>query len=295
MLIKEIKEIERDLYTQASDKEKLFYSYLTNESNEININLLGEIDRVCYSAFKNEKIEDVDRIIERNKKSKPVAGSHFSNNLISICAFSLCDEEIKKNELVQFYATHGAKEQFIIHKIFEKDFTLNPQQVISKIDILVHNVLIQKKIENGYEQIIAALENCNDLIDLYLIKQSFLYCNEVNPGTLIQNELLNFHNSITKYVSNSVNIFTGIIILGIIPLLYYFIVNYWDLFGLEPHITAISILTPFFLIALFLAFRFKKTWEDILDSLKLRVVKIIYRTLNMDYNKTILVLNKKEN
>ena len=118
MIIKEIDSIEQGLLSTASDKEKFFYQFLLQKEIQANLEELGEIDKICYAAFTGTKSEELDKIVERNRKSKPVAGSHFSSNLITMCAFALYNKNIEEVELKQFYEVHGFKEQFMLFKVF---------------------------------------------------------------------------------------------------------------------------------------------------------------------------------
>jgi hypothetical protein len=302
ILINEINNIENLLFSKASDKEKFFYQYLSNKNIDVNIDELGEIDKICYAAFTNTRSEDLDKIVERNRKSKPVAGSHFSSNLITLCAFALYDKKIEETELKQFHSKNGFKEQFILFKVFGDSFLPTTNPVDTNISKLVNSVIVKKEYTEGVKNIIASLSNCNDLIELFLIKLTFLACAEIHPDKKIEEnnkalitELTNFNSTLSKRIDKIVNWTIGIIILGLIPAIYYFIVKYWDSLSLEPHLAASGIVLPLSAAAIFLVFKFKKTWEELLANLKLKLVKRLYKRNNLDYDKVIKLIEITEN
>lgn len=107
-------------------------------------------------------------------------------------------------------------------------------------------------------------------------------------------EFSKFHSKITNRVDKIVNWTVGIIICGLIPLIYYFIVAYWQPLDLEPHLTALGIVLPLIAIAAFLVFKFKRTWEEVLENTKSSVVRRFYRWNNVNYTEIIKLIQAGE-
>ena len=150
-------------------------------------------------------------------------------------------------------------------------------------------------------KLIPLLSNCNDLIELFLIKCIFNTYVEIHPNRkmekeneLLVTEFINFHNKITNRVDKTINWIAGISILGLIPLIYYFIVKYWQSLDLEPHLAALQIVIPFIVIVLFLLFNYKSTWEDLLESIKSNVVQQYFHWNQINYSKIMKVIKNKK-
>ena len=302
ILINEITNIENALLLQASDKEKLFYQYLTKKPIDANIDELGEIDKICFSAFTNTKNEELDRIVERNRKAKPVAGSHFSSNLITLCAFALYDKKVEEAELKHFHSKNGLKEQYILFKVFGDNFYPTSKSLGTNIDKLIDSALVKRENTEGVKNMISALSSCNDLTELYLIQLAFSFCAEIHPNKkndeenkALKTEFTNFHLILTKRVDKITNWSLGILLLLSICLICYIIVVYWQPWDLEPKLSAFGIVSPLILIMSFLLFRFKKTWEELLTNIKSHIVQKIYKLNNIDYNKITNMLKPEEN
>ncbi len=128
LLSDEISKSESILLQKCGVNERLFYFFLL-EKQDNNSQLIGDgdIDKVCFSAFTNSGV-DVSKEIQRNINAQPIRGMHFSNNIISLIAFTLKSAEAKGRYLRPYFTSATLSHQFLIAQVFpEMRYSSAPQ------------------------------------------------------------------------------------------------------------------------------------------------------------------------
>lgn len=238
-LIDEILKKENDILQRSGVREKLFYYFLTGKEKDATISIPdGEIDKVCYAAFTDAQI-DISKELQRSLNAAPVRGLHFSNNLLSLIAFSIKSQDAKNKFLIDYFNSNSLVHQFILNKIFHEPILPNNPKVVSDFDKLVNEIFIKKNYGYGEQLLFTAYEKANDLIELYIVREAYQEILKIHPNTDTYNLLKELALSskkivgavqrrIDSYVNVSILLIASVLIVAI-P---YFIKKKWDAWGL---------------------------------------------------------------
>ncbi|MDJ1483098.1 MULTISPECIES: hypothetical protein [Xanthocytophaga] len=298
ILLEDIKRKEEHLLNEVSDKERFFYLYLTKGEISANFSDLGPIDKVCLAAFTKIQNQDLDAIVERNKNARPVAGSHFSYNLISLCAFAIYDRRIVDSHVRDYFQKHGLKDKFIINHLFGNSFILKNENTTSipSIDALIDDIFLKNQFEDALALIIKALEDCSDPIELFIIRQSYSKISQFhsNPAIERENRLLKEELALfTSSVNRKADRFVGILTLSFLPFCFL-IIKWWDEKGLESIFTAWAAAIYILEIGLYQVLKKRFSLDEFLEKLSLRVVKWWFKVHKLDYRIVRKLLEERE-
>lgn len=291
-ILDEISKKEEILFNQSSSKEVLFYSYLTKKDykkNEQGHN--GEVEKVCFSAYANVNF-DVGKEISQGLKTKPVKGFHFSTNIISLIAYSLKSEEIKKTYLTSFFNNSSLTQQFIISQVFNNFIISRLKENETVFDQLINEIVNNTDFEKGEKIILQAFEQVTDLIELYIVRFSYEQIILQHPNTNIEvkyNELSKNFNKLVSSTKRKINrnVNLVVIVFGVIliPTIPYLIKLKWDDWELEPFITGIafsfSVASAIFVIL----FNSNPSWGGSIKSFKNWLLIKWFKSRDIDIEK----------
>lgn len=254
LLIAEIKQKEEQLLEKTSLREKFFYQYLTGGAPPETPANIGDIDRICAVAFGGRgDFNKAKGLIEKSRNVRLKKGIHFSNNLIAVCGFSLLNDSVRKDELVIFFKSQSLKEQFLIAKLFG-EFVLEKSASLNPIEQLIDKVHLQKNPENAANLIFESIKVCDDIVDLYIITDSFKKLIQLRPNRIVEDEAIRLAQevdalitTVERHVNNFVNVCAGTVSLIVAASVIYFTISYWVTLDLEPLFTGISIAAAFIL------------------------------------------------
>lgn len=274
-LFDEIFKKESDILDRSSVREKLFYYFLTDKKLNSSINIPeGEIDKVCYAAFADSRI-DVSKELQRSLNAAPVKGLHFSNNLLSLTAFSIISEEARKKFLNSYFTDCSLAHQFILTKVFPELSLSTSPKLATDFDKLILEVFVNKEYTNGELLLISGLEKVNDLLELYILRASYFEIIKVHPNTETSNNLKELAFSFQMIIDASkrridsyVNVTILIVAFSLIFGIPYFISKKWAAWDLEPYITGIQISIGIFWFAVMILFNSNPDWFKVIQTFK---------------------------
>lgn len=260
-LIDEILKKENDILQRSGVREKLFYHFLTGKGKDSAITIPdGEIDKVCYAAFTDSQI-DISKELQRSLNAAPVRGLHFSNNLLSLIAFSIKSQEAKDKYLNDYFNSSSLTHQFILNKIFHEPALPNNSKVVSDFDKLVNEIFIKKNYGCDQQLLFSGYEKANDLIELFIVREAYQEILKIHPNTetlnLLKELAISFQKMIDaskKRIDSYVNVAILIIAFVLIIGIPFIIKQKWITWDLEPYITGIQIsigMLSFFAVILF--------------------------------------------
>ena len=170
ILADEVAAIEEKLKQQASRKELALYQRLIgNPLPYPGDDKLMDIEQVCLSAFCIGAPNKTD-LVERFRRSKPIKGIHYTNNLVELAAFAIFDRDSEADHLKLFCSSSSARDHLILNQLFPGVCTSRPSTTRA-IDT------IALWLENGSfpcdwkPVVLDAMQNVNELLDLYVLKQ----------------------------------------------------------------------------------------------------------------------------
>ena len=126
ILADEVAAIEEKLQLQASRKELALYQKLIgNPLPYPGDNKLTDIEQVCLSAFCTGAPNKAD-LVERFRRSKPIKGIHYANNLVELSAFAIYDRDSEVDHLKSFCSTSSTRDHLILNQLFPDVCTSRP-------------------------------------------------------------------------------------------------------------------------------------------------------------------------
>lgn len=174
ILLKEIYQKKNELIEISSQKEKYFYSFLKGEKNKY-IKQKWDLDDFVVSIFSN------------NPTTSPPQKNWDDVSFIDL--FAIAKYEKSYTRIKNFTNNKSIKYDYLINCFLltnksNKDLLLREKEL--PIDILVKEI-INKEIK--IESIIQAVENVEDLIDIYIVEKSFeILCKKdlelISQGTI---------------------------------------------------------------------------------------------------------------
>lgn len=279
LFYEDVLEKEKQLLQSASIKEKCLFHFLAKSpQTKLDIENFGEIDKICIVGYSGSKKDKVLPKIERLRGSKPQHGVHFTNNLVTIIGFALCSDEVKNNELKDYFKNTSFKEQYIISSIFD-GFSLDKFEPKSTLEKLLSEVLIAKNYHNKAQDVFSALSQCNELIDLYLLKIIVVEINKMHPNLSSEKSLDEILSEIDRQVNKGEKWASGFII-GILVLVSIavsiLVYKKWDGWQLEPIITGVLFFVPIVAGAIIHYFKIGVEWRrKVMEKAKWKVFKFL--------------------
>ena len=261
-LINEIN-IKKDLIDAKSSLiEKLFYSFLT--SREVENNTLppkaSNFEKIAYRSF-NDSSFDIKEILKKEQKVDSKFAFHYSKSLIELSAMTLADFDFEKSNLITFLKTASLKEAFVISEIFTTFSYSDNENTETKIDELIYSIFVKEDLSSSPNLIIEAIQNADDLIDIFIIEKCYENYVSIHPVTDTKKKLSFLINSIDKYKTlNETRIkrvlFGKIVFLLAVlsGILGYIIPKYWNDYSLEPIVTVILVISSWVVIVISLYF-----------------------------------------
>lgn len=261
-LINEINLKRESINEKSSLIEKLFYSFLSRKGIKRNAlpSKASNFEKIAYSSFIDNSFE-IKAILKKEQKVDSKFDFHYSNNLIELSAMSLADFSFEKSNINEFLKTASLREAFTISEIFE-GFTFSTNRNIeTKVDELVNYAFVKEDVSCFPNSIIEAIQNADDLIDIFIIEKCYEYFVSIHPVTKTNEKLSLLINSIEKYNTLNETRIKRILFGKIVVLLAvfggsigYMIPEYWTEYELEPIVTAILIVSSWVIIVISLYF-----------------------------------------
>ena len=272
----EIKELETLLLAKASLKEKYFYYYLADKPLPYPLDVdLTDIQKVCLSLFCINGPQIASEI-QKLRKSKPVKGMHYANNLIELFAFALDDEEAEKAHINEYCKDHSARDFFVINNKFASS-CLHPPEAKNEIDQIALYLNEGLMPENWKPLFMGALKQATDLIDLFVLNKAYILVLDDHPIAhklaevdilcdQFTNVLIKMENRIRKQIAVAVSTPVLLVLFAVA----YWAIKYWD--QAEPIVFVVQGILFVFFILVFLFTGVMPNKIDSINQLRERII-----------------------
>jgi hypothetical protein len=244
ILADEMAAIEEKLKQQASRKELAFYQRLTGHPLPYpGDDKLMDIEQVCLSALCTGAPNKTD-LVERFRRSKPIKGLHYANNLIELAAFAIHDRDSEADHLKSFCSTCSARDHLILNQLFPGVCTLRPSST-RPVDIIATWLDDGSSPDDWKPVFLDALQSANDLLDLYVIRQGYVHLWECHPSTEQRRDLQYLGGQLDRAINRikvrsnrRFNAIASVAMVAGSAVIAYFSVRRWDV--AEPIIWAFT-------------------------------------------------------
>lgn len=200
ILADEVAAIEEKLQQQASRKELALYQRLIgNPQPYPEDNKLTDIEQVCLSAFCTGAPNKTD-LVECLRRSKPIKGMHYANNLVELAAFAIYDRDSEADHLKSFCSTSSTRDHLILNQLFPDVCTSRPPPTRA-VDIIA-TWLDDSSFPDDWKSVfVNAMQNVNDILDLYVIRQGYIHLWECHPSTEQRRDLQYLGGQLDRAIS----------------------------------------------------------------------------------------------
>lgn len=173
MFFRDIRNLEQELLSTASIREIVFYNFLMN-SNEFDIedDELSEIDSIIVRIL-SDKRDGLEEQIETIVRMKNRKGLDYRKSLITLVAFGLYDSDRFLPDIKAYITTCSLRDSYLLSKVFEQIKHEYNKAASTPIDELVNEVLINENYEQGNELLINAMSSVDEILDLYIVKETY--------------------------------------------------------------------------------------------------------------------------
>jgi hypothetical protein len=181
MIYRDIKNLEQELLSTASIREKVFYNYLRN-LNEIDFNDddLSEIDNLIINIFSNNDEVALEDQIESIVRMKNRKGLDYRKSLITLVAFGLYDSNRFLEDIKSYIMTCSLRDSYLLTVVFEQIKPEYNKAASTPIDKLIYDILIHGNYELGSDQLVNAMTSVDDILDLYIVMKVYKKLGERN-------------------------------------------------------------------------------------------------------------------
>lgn len=282
----EIKALEATLLSKASLKEKYFYYFLTGTPLPYPSEAeLTEIQKICLSLFCTNGPKMAPEI-SKLRKSKPIKGMHYANNLIELFAFALDDTEAEKSHIKEFCKDHSTRDFFVINDTFP-DSCLQQPHAKNDVDQIAHYLNKGAMPEDWKALFMGALKQAADLIDLFVLNKAYILVLDDHPIAHKFSEVNilcdQFSNALTKMESRirkQTAIAISTPILFVLFAVAYWAIKYWDQAEPIVFVGQVALFVLFILVLLFTGVMPNKI--EFINQLRERIIDWRLRCLGID-------------
>ena len=284
LIISELTELKRILLNKLSLKEQVFYQFLVGEPLSYPMNgALTEIEQIYYSVFCTDipPGKDVTSLIEAQRRTRPIGGMHYTQNLIELSAIALANPELEKDTLKAYSESHSTRDFYILQVLFS-DIDFNTPTIHGTIDEIASHLYKKSFPEEWKTLLLMGLKEASDLIDLYVIEQWYKQAMDNNPIIHRTNDILYARDILIQIVAKTerrvklvIRIFSVLLAAPTSYWLVSLIIRNWD--EIEPIMAIIELLGSLIstLIVIFVGFipdRIK-----FLNSIREKIIDWVFR------------------
>lgn len=180
MIASDLGALESKAYAESSQKEKLFFLFLS--SGDLNSVSLGDSpsERLCYDAFVM-KVKESD-VLKKMQRSKPIKNIHYSKNLIDLVAASKIDYDNERGNIKEYLSDHGLREAFLLHLALGVEIP-KETSVKSDMDRLISSVVFSKSFNEATNLFSKLMLRDQHIFDVIVLKEIYRMCLEIHPDS----------------------------------------------------------------------------------------------------------------
>ena len=183
-------------------------------------------------------------LIERFRRTKPIKGIHYTNNLVELIAFAIYDRDSEANHLKSFCSSGSARDHLILNRLFPGICTSQPS-ITRGVDIIATWLNDSSFPDDWKPVFVDAVQNANDLLDLFVIRQGYMDLWECHPSTEQRRDLQYLSGQLDRAISHIMrrsnrrfNAIASVAMVAGSAVTAYFAVRRWDV--AEPVIWAFT-------------------------------------------------------
>ncbi len=290
MIASDLGALESKAYAESSQKEKLFFLFLSN--GDLNSVSLGDSpsERLCYDAFVM-KVKESD-VLKKMQRSKPIKNIHYSKNLIDLVAASKIDYDNERDHIKEYLSDHGLREAFLLHLALGVEIP-EETSVKSDLDRLISSVVFSKSFDDATNLFSKLMLQTQHIFDVIVLKEIYRMYLKIHPDSKSVEEFENLR-VVSKKVSHTLN---GLIMLILTTFVAFLAVEYinWYMENKKLHDEyqkiAIQIFSVILIVAMFLGLNVPDKVR-FLDLARNKIFTFIYFLMGLKYSDVEKILKE---
>ncbi|WGO99781.1 hypothetical protein QFX18_06855 [Saccharophagus degradans] len=290
MIASDLGALESKAYAESSQKEKLFFLFLSN--GDLNSVSLGDSpsERLCHDAFVL-KVNESD-VLKKMQRSQPIKNIHYSKNLIDLVAASKIDYDNERDHIKEYLSDHGLREAFLLHLALGVEIP-EETSVKSDLDRLISSVVFSKSFDDATNLFSKLMLQTQHIFDVIVLKEIYRMYLEIHPDSKSVEDYENLR-VVSKKVSHALN---GLIMLILTSFVAFLAVEYinWYMENKKLHDeyqkVAIQIFSVILIVAMFLGLNVPDKVR-FLDLARNKIFTFIYFLIGLKYSDVEKILKK---
>lgn len=302
LIIDDLRALRQKFINRSSLKEKVFYQFLVNAPLSYpKKNNLARVEQICCSVFCIDippKI-DLTNLIEAQRRTQPIGGMHYTENLIELIAMALENPEAERETLKAYSENHSTRDFYILHVLFP---TLGPNIPTAQgtIDEIALHLYKGSFPEKWKDLLFMGLGEASDLVDLYIIEQWYKQAIDDNPIVHRTNDIIYIKSTLAQVVEKTerrvklaIKIVSVLLLCSISYWLFPLIVRNWD--QVEPIMAVIEILGSLIFTVIIIVAGFIPDRIKFLNSLREKIIDWVFRKKGFKRSELKETLNRLTN
>lgn len=282
MIASDIALLENRAFSESSQKEKLFYLFVTNGDTK-SISLGDSLsDQLCHEAFVLGVSESDN--LKTLQRSRPLRNIHYSKNLIDLVAAAKIDPDNEADHIKEYLEDHSLREAFIIYLALGIKIPKGIK-IESDIDHLIEDLHMHHIYDSAPALFAKLLSQPAHIFDVIVLKNLYLICLNLHPES---KNIQSFES--LKLISRKLClVINGIVMIALFLIVSYVAYKYinWYIDNKELHDTLESIILQVFTVILFFAIFLGLNIPDkvkLLDLARNKILTFVYFLVGLKYS-----------
>ena len=303
LIIDELRDLKQKFINKSSLKEQVFYQFLVKKPLSYPKKKdLVEIEQICCSAFCSDtpSKNDLTNLIEVQRRTKPIGGMHYTQNLIELSAMALDNIELERENLKLYCEKCSTRDFYILTKLF-RDISSNLPQPQGAIDqIALHLYENNSPQEEWKSLLLKALCETADLIDFFVVKKGFQQAMDDNPIVHQVNDIIYVRDTLVQVIAKTekrikltIKVVSVLLLVPISCWLVPLIFRNWD--KAEPIIAVVQLVGSLIFILTIILVGFIPDRVKFLNSFREKITDWVFRRKGFNRLELKEILNRLAN
>lgn len=290
----EIENLRDSLFVKASEKEKLFYCFVTQQSyNGIIETPVGDLDKICFAVFTNSNA-DVSAEVQHIALSEPYKNIHYSNSITTLIPVCLKSEEAKNKYLKKYFDSHSLAEKFLLTKIFPAENFQFLSNAKTDLDKLIDETFFHPNFDNAETHLTSAFSEITDILELLAFRSAYYELLKVHTNTKVEKQLVELSEEvnklisiITKRISFTIDLLAFFILLFASPLAVYELNKYYDKLQIDKLSSIWTFVSPIITVLILIGRKLFPKMFSFYEDFKHNLVVFWFWLRKISYHKLI--------
>lgn len=299
MFVDEIEKLRASFFATCSDREKLFYCFITKQPYEgIVESPAGDLDKICFAVFRDEGL-DISKEIQKIAPAIPYKHIHYSSSIITLIPVCLKSEDAKNKYLLAYFNSHSLAEKLLLTKVFSAEkfqFVSHPS---TELDKLIDETFFNPNFNSATQHLPTAFLEVNDIVSLLAFRAAYLELLKIQPNTVIEEKFYDLSReveilikTITKRIHRTIDILTLIIFVCASPVIVLILNNNYDKLQIARLSDIWTFVSPLIFAVIYFSRKLFPQAFYFYERFKQKLIERWFLIRKTNYQKLLMLINK---